>query len=378
MSTKRAVVRAGSCLLLGVIVVAGCSPADEPTEAVQDAPEGVVALTPAQVEASRIRSEVVDLQPIERPVRVPGTVMSPDTAHAVVGSVVEGRVERVLVLPGDRVRAGARLVELHAHEVADALKDQMTARAELTFHEAAAGRAERLYEAGAVSLEELERKRTGLEGARAEMARAEEMLEHLNASPPGTSAALAPRAGIVFEVYVSPGEVVLPGDPLVDLGSTEILWVTAFVPENTAAGLSPGDSVTVQFRSRPGERVRGRLIRMGEWVDPANRSVEVRFELDEIPVGIRPGSFATVDISGDEALIGAELPESAVVRHGDGDVVFVLEGPGRFRRVPVEAHPIREGRIAVVGIPQGADVVVEGAYFLKAALEVVPGEAEGH
>jgi RND family efflux transporter MFP subunit len=203
------------------------------------------------------------------------------------------------------------------------------------------------------------------------------MLEHLHATPTGESAAEAPRAGTVFQVHVSPGEAVLPGTPLVELGSTDVLWVTAFVPEMTAAMLATGDRVEVRFRSRPGEVVWARLVRMSEWIDPSNRSVEARFELESIPNGIRPGSFATVDVSAESELPGVELPEEAVVRFGEGNAVFVVEAPGRYRRVDVEARPVREGRVAVTGVDEGTEVVVDGAYFLKAALELVPEGGEG-
>jgi cobalt-zinc-cadmium efflux system membrane fusion protein len=116
---------------------------------------------------------------------------------------------------------------------------------------------------------------------------------------------------------------------------------------------------------------------MGEWVDPTNRSVEARFELESVPPGIRPGSFATVDLSTESEQLGVELPEEAVVRFGDENAVFVAEGSGRFRRIAVESRPLREGRVAVTGLQEGTEVVVEGAYFLKAALEASMGAEAG-
>ncbi|MEJ2538787.1 MAG: efflux RND transporter periplasmic adaptor subunit [Gemmatimonadota bacterium] len=357
-----------------ILSLAACQTQEVPPEPAARAPDGVVVLSDAQVEASQITTTTVSLGPVRTSVRVPGTVDSPDTARASVGSVVEGRVVRVLVLPGDRVTAGQPLVEIHSHEVSDAQRNLTAAEARLSYQDNAVTRGRRLYESGAISLEELQRREADHREARADVLQAREMMEHLHATPTGESAAEAPRAGTVFQVHVSTGEAVLPGAPLVELGSTDVLWVTAFVPENTAASLSPGDEVPVSFRSRPGEVARARLVRMSDWVDPANRSVEARFELERIPAGIRPGSFATVDVSTQADVSGAELPEEAVVRFGDGDAVFVVDGPGRYRRVAVGAEPIREGRVAVTGLEEGVEVVVQGAYFLKAASELVPEE----
>lgn len=364
-------------LAAAAVAVTACQGEPPPPEPTPEIPANVVALSPEQVAASEITTTTVTLGPVQASTRVPGTVGSPDTARASIGSVVEGRVVRVHVLPGDRVRAGEPVVEIHSHEVSDAQRDLTAAEARMAYEDNALARGRRLYDAGAISQEERERREADHEEARAELVRAQEMLEHLHATPTGESAAEAPRDGTVFQVHVSPGEAVLPGTPLVELGSTDVLWVTAFLPETTAASLEPGDRVQVRFRSRPGEVAMARLVRMGQWVDPTNRSVEARFELESVPAGIRPGSFATVDVSAESELPGVELPEAAVVRFGDGDAVFVVDGPGRYRRVDVEARPVREGRVAVTGVDEGTEVVVEGAYFLKAALELVPEGGEG-
>ncbi|MCA9739019.1 MAG: efflux RND transporter periplasmic adaptor subunit, partial [Gemmatimonadetes bacterium] len=84
-------------------------------------------------------------------------------------------------------------------------------------------------------------------------------------------------------------------------------------PENTSSALAVGDEVEVRFRSLPGTVVTARLVRQGDFVDPSNRSVEMRFELDSIPAGVRPGSFATVDVLASEAFEAIELDQSAAV-----------------------------------------------------------------
>jgi cobalt-zinc-cadmium efflux system membrane fusion protein len=361
---------------LSLLLLAACRPGGgEPPEATPPADPDVVMLSEAQVRSAEIRTEVPPSGTVRRQAEVPGTVQPPDTAQAVVGSIVEGRVVAVHVLPGDVVRRGQPLVEIHAHEVAEAQRDLTSASAEVVYRENAFARSEELFEAGAVSLEEVERRRADLEAARAEQVRAEEMIEHLAPSPGGNATAVAPRDGTVFEVPVRVGQAVLPGSPLVHMGTTDALWVTAFVPEQTASMLVPGDSVRVRFGA-PEPEVSARLVRAANFVDPSNRSVEMRFELESIPHGVRPGSFAVVSVTTSEGYEGVELPDEAAVRLGDRDVVFVLEAPGVYRALTVEVTPMREGRVGVRGVPAGAELVVEGAYFLKAALELAV-EAEG-
>lgn len=375
MTTIR-ILRPLSGTLLPLFALA-CGAGDPPAPLTEPVPDGTVRLSDAQMRAAGIVTAVLEARTVRQPVRVPGSVQSPDTAQVAVGSIVEGRVTAVRVLPGDRVRSGQPLVEIHSHEMASAERDRAAAQAELDFHSNALARSEQLLAAGAVALEEVERRRADFLGAQAELARATEMVEHLAPSAAGNVQALAPRAGVVFSVDVRPGEAVLPGTPLLEMGSTDVLWVTAFVPENTSSALAVGDEVEVRFRSLPGTVVTARLVRQGDFVDPTNRSVEMRFELDSIPAGVRPGSFAVVDVLASEAFEAIELDQSAAVRIDDEDVVFVAEGTGVYRAVAVTAVPVREGRVAVRGVPAGAEIVTEGAYFLKAALEVAAAGGEG-
>jgi Cu(I)/Ag(I) efflux system membrane fusion protein len=171
------------------------------------------------------------------------------------------------------------------------------------------------------------------------------------------------------------GQAVLPGTPVVTMGRTDVLWATAFVPEQTASTLGSGDTVRVRFGA-PDVEVSAHLVRAGNFVDPANRSVEMRFELEEVPPGVRAGSFAVVSVTTSDVLHGVQLDEESAVRLGERDVVFVADGAGVYRAVTVEVVPTTTGRVAVVGAPEGAELVIEGAYFLKSALELSVEAAE--
>ena len=109
------------------------------------------------------------------------------------------------------------------------------------------------------------------------------MVEHLEPSPDGNATAVAPRGGTVFTVDARMGQAVLPGTPLVTMGRTDILWVTAFVPERTASTLVAGDDVRVRFEGL-GVSVAAHLVRAANFVDPA-RMVRLLDDLREIDHG---------------------------------------------------------------------------------------------
>ncbi|MBT8335633.1 MAG: hypothetical protein KJO11_03450, partial [Gemmatimonadetes bacterium] len=91
--------------LFVALLVAGCSGPEPEADVAPVEEDGVVALSEAQIASAGLRWEPVTRSDVRQTVRVPGSVDAPDTARAVVGSILEGRVARIRVLPGDRVRA---------------------------------------------------------------------------------------------------------------------------------------------------------------------------------------------------------------------------------------------------------------------------------
>jgi multidrug efflux pump subunit AcrA (membrane-fusion protein) len=121
-----------------------------------------------------------------------------------------------------------------------------------------------------------------------------------------------------------------------------------------------------------------RLVRVAGRISAETRTVEVRVEVLDPPPGARPGMFARVELLDAERRTGVGVPGVAVQQVDGAPAVFVEEEPGRYRVHPVEVHPLGGDRILVVGLPDPVRVVVEGAPFLKAAVELggVP-EGEG-
>jgi membrane fusion protein, heavy metal efflux system len=361
-------------LLTAFLFAAGCGSGGGEAAAEPAAEEGIIRLTPEQLRSAGIEVVSVALETVALPVRVPGTVTTPDTATASLGSIVEGQVGRVRVVVGDRVAAGAELMRIHSHELTDAVRDRSASTARLAYARSALERSRTLYEAGAVSREEVERRQAEFEAEQAEMRRSRDWVGHLSPSNDGDVVVRAPRPGVVLAVNVRSGTAVTPGTPLVEIGGTEVLWVTGFVPENTAVLLETGTAVQVGFPALPGLSASGRIVRMAGAVDTLRRAVEVRAELESIPVGVRPGMFATLLLPAGEPAPRVLLPAEAVQRLDGGEAVFIDEGDGRFRTRPVRAVAMGNGILAVEGLMQGMRVVTRGAYVLRSALEGVEVE----
>lgn len=363
-------------LCLGLLLAA-CAADDEAPEATPLVADDAVSLGAEQIAVLGIEAATVPTDTV-RPTRdVHAVVVSADTSSADVGSIVEGRVVRVRVLPGDRVARDETLVEIHSHEVSDARAAEVAARSQLEVARTALERGHTLLDAGSISREEMDRRVRDAAVATAEVERAEEMLEHLHPTADGSSAAVAPMSGTVFDVHVRAGEAVVPGTPLVTVGAEKDLWIQAEVPEGIPLRLDAGERARATVHGGLEVELPVHLVRQGGRIDPDTRTVHLRMALDSVPADLRTGTWATLHLPVGDAVIGRMLPEDAVVRTDTGDAVFVRESEGVFRRVPVRVEPVGAGRVVVVGAPADAELVLVGAYLLEAAIRVGGEETGG-
>ncbi|MBK6494828.1 efflux RND transporter periplasmic adaptor subunit [Thauera sp.] len=352
-----------------LLFAAACGKGPEADAPMRALPAGTVEYTPAQMAQAKLGFDTVRIASTTIPIALPGTLDTPDPETAHVGSIVSGRIDQVMVLPGDRVRAGQPLVKIHSHELATARRDLESAEAASSAAKAALDRSTRLLAAGAVAREEVEQRNAVYRAAEGERQRAAELVSHLR--PDGDEVVIvAPRAGVVFTVEAKLGEAVLEGASLVELGDDAALWVTAWVPEASLGLISAAKQVRVTLAAFPGDTLPGRVVRTGGRLDAARRAVDIRVVLERRPAGLRPGMFALVHVAGGQRVERAILPAEAVQRVGDGAEVYVVDAPNRFRRFPVtDAVLLEDGRVAVLGLKPGMVVVGRGAYFVRSSLD---------
>lgn len=356
-----------SSLLILTVACAGDPPA--PPEA-PPAPAGVIELDEAQ--RIELALEVTPVVLLEHavPIDVAATVAAPDQSTAHVGSIVEGRLVRITVLPGQRVREGQALAIIHSHELAAARRDLVAAEARELAARAALTRSRTLLEVGAVSREEVEQRESALAAVEAELARATDMVTHLN--PDGDDVTIvAPHAGIVLAVHANVGEAVLVGQALVDIADVRTLWVTGWVPERAVPSLARGGIAAVILAAFPGDTLVGHVVQIGGALDAVRRAVDVRVALDSPPHGLIPGMYATMILPTGDRALRAVLPAEAVQHTAQGDGVYVRETDHRFRFVPVASSQVQpDGTVAVEGLTAGTEVVTTGAFRLRAIAEI--------
>ena len=167
-----------------------------------------------------------------------------------------------------------------------------------------------------------------------------------------------------------------------DVGGT--VWLYAPVYEYEIPLVKVGDQLKIEAPAIPGKKFQGKIRSMDSVLDPVTRSVRVRAVLEN-PEGIlKPEMYvnATLQIDLGEVLT---VPEEAVFKTGDKNIVFVAKSGGLFEPREVELGVKSESFQEIKsGVSENETVVVSGNFLidsesrLKAALEGMGGGAHQH
>jgi len=136
----------------------------------------------------------------------------------------------------------------------------------------------------------------------------------------------SPFEGLVIQRSREPGDIVVPGSAILQIISTEQMWVSAWVDESAMSSLKTGQPARVVFRSEPDKSYRGTVSRMAPLVDRETREFLVDVTVKELPKNWAVGQRAEVYIqtaSKDQALL---VPAAAILWQGRRPGVFISNG----------------------------------------------------
>lgn len=341
-----------------------------------------ITLSEAAYRAAEIQVEPVQLDSslAGEDLEVPGQVEFDPRRVALVSARIPGRIERLMVVEGDRVDSGAVLAELYSPAYLTAQDDfvQAQRRAGLL-----TGTTD---EVGARAIADAARRRLAMLGAGADVISRLEATgvaeEHL--------ALRAPFAGSLMATHALTGQMVEAGQEIFKLADPSVVDVVADVPERSLPLVRVGQAATIAIAAYPGMQFAGTVERLRGELNPETRTVSAVIHAGNAARRLRPGMFATVRLAvpaapGSPAVL--TIPESAVVTDGERRFVFVEVGVREFERRAVEVSslappgstaPLAE-RVAVRrGLTPGDRVAVAGAFTLKSELAKATLGEHGH
>jgi len=357
---------AKTLLLLFVALLSfGCGKSGADEEKGQTA---IPEVTVAKVERAAISQDLI----------VTGNLAALPNRDAKVAALVPGRVVKLMVMEGDRVKEGQALVEIDGtllqeqERQAEAAVAQ--ARASADNARLSAEREEGLLGRGISSRKEVEDARTQLQVNTATLHQAEAALAAAKVQL-SRSVVRSPIEGVVIKRFVGVGEQVdgTAAQPAVEVAQIETLALIGQVPASRLAEIEVGESFSFETNAVPGLKFTARVASILPAVDPATNNGTVRIRVENAKRNLKLGQYLSIVLPLKKNELRLLVPVQAIYPNDAGEPQVYKVTGNQAEAVPVKVGVQSGGRAEILeGVSESETVVVNGGYGLpeKAKVQV--------
>lgn len=272
-----------------------------------------------------------------------------------------GNVAAINFTEGQRVRAGAVLIELEGRERRADIDQVRAARDEVRQQ---LDRARQLQRTGAATEARVDQLEAQFRASEARLRAVESRYDDVRI--------VAPFDGRVGMRQVSLGALIQPGAPVTTLDDISRIRLDFNIPEIFLGQLREGLNVTARSAAFAGRTFTGQVTIVDTRVDPNTRSVRVSAIFPNPDEALRPGMFLNVELGIIERNNAVLIPEEAIVAEAARQFALVVTN-NRVERREVRTGERLPGEVEIVqGLRAGEIVIVRGVQRVRPGLIVTP------
>ncbi|HLW51410.1 MAG TPA: efflux RND transporter periplasmic adaptor subunit [Candidatus Angelobacter sp.] len=327
---------------------------------------------------SHVQIITVQTSTFPRILRLSGTVAYNGFLTTPVLTQVSGPVGRIVVSPGQQVRAGQPMLYVSSPDYSQLRANFLKARDAHSLAHKNYARSQDLYAHHAIAERDLQAAESAEIQAQADLQAAEQSLKILGIPRPDTLIEkpvspevplLAPISGEAVERLCAPGQVIQAGQTqCFTISNIKTVWVLANVYEAQLAYVHVGDPVTIKVDAYP-DVFHGRISYMGAALDATSRTLQARIDTANPSGKLKKDMYVTATVAAGKITDALLVPDSAVLRDAENEpFVYVEAGQNQFARRPVKVAESVEGKTQILGGLQPGDRVAgDGSLFLQFA-----------
>jgi cobalt-zinc-cadmium efflux system membrane fusion protein len=251
---------------------------------------------------------------------------------------ISGRVSGIRVMLGDYVKKGQTLAMLKSAEMAGFSNDYTLAKSNLELAGKSLDAARDMYKSGLASRRDELAAQESYNQALSALQKAQRVLNLNGGSMNGDYAVKAPIDGFIVEKQVNNNMMIRTDNSagLFTISDLKNVWVIANVYESNIASVKSGDSVQVTTLSYPGKVFRGKVDKMLNVLDPANKVMKLRIVLPNPGYLLKPEMFASVLVHNTENKRMISIPSGALIFDHSQYYVLVYKSPSDISIRPVQ------------------------------------------
>jgi RND family efflux transporter MFP subunit len=350
-------------LLLVVLAPLGCGKRAGDEERNQTA---IPEVTVTKVQRASISQELM----------VTGNLAALPNRDAKVAALVPGRVLKLFVIEGDRVKNGQALVEIDSTLLSEQERqaEAAVAQAKASADNArlSAEREEGLLGRGISSRKEVEDARTQLQVNTATLNQAEAALAAAKVQL-SRSVVHSPITGVVIKRFVGVGEQVdgTSAQPIVEVAQIETLELIAQVPASRLAEIRVGERFSFETNAVPDVKFTARVETILPAVDPATNSGTVRIRVDNAKKNLKLGQYLSIVLPLKQSGARLSVPVQAIYPNDAGEPQVYKVSGDQAEAVPVKLGLQSSGRAEILeGVSENDTVILNGGYGLPEKAQI--------
>lgn len=312
----------------------------------------------------------------------PAEIVFNQTATMVLATTIPALVVDWRVTPGQQVKRGDILAQLHAPGLPQMKAEYLEAHASWMLASKQLARQKELHRKHLISDGEFETDETESRLAEAHLVGRAGLLKSAGLSVPDLEEIIAdrrinqmlfvraPEDGVIIERIAILGELLDAGKPLAVIGNPDSLWIEARVRKHDVHNIRIGDIMEFASDGNGLQRCSGEIIWIARFLDEHTRTVTIRAEVKATSGIVHAGQYGRAIMTSNDTNQMVLIPRDAVQWEGCCNVVFVKETIDRFYPRKVTIAPASNGHYRVSeGLSPGEEIVVNGSYLLKTELK---------
>jgi RND family efflux transporter MFP subunit len=321
-------------------------------------------VSPERQQLIGVKTELVMVRTLDKEIRTVGMVTLDESRIYNVQTKFSGWIDRVYVdYRWQHVNIGQPLFSIYSPELVTAQEEYLLALksknilGESKFAD---------ISSGANSLLKASRRRLELLDVSASQINELERTQKVKTS----LTVYSPVKGHVAQKNAFENMHVEPNILLYKIADHTIAWVQVDIYENEISMIKLGQKAKMTLASFPGEVFEGEVTFIWPHINPESRTVKARLEFPNPDLRLLPEMYAdvTLDIPMGEKLT---IPNSAVLRTGKKDIVFVDKGNGNIEMRRVELGQKAGGYYEVLrGLKKGERVISRANFLIDSESKI--------
>ncbi len=326
----------------------------------QETEEGVVMLSPKQIQLAGVRTDQVEWRTMKKTIDTYGRIDFDEREEKVATAWVAGRVDKLFVsFTGEIVKEGDPLVWIYspdlittqeeyllALETSNKIKDSQLSDSVESAKELMKSAEQRLLWWG-ITEDQIKK-----------LEKSKEVQDHITI--------YSPVSGVVIQRHIYQGMYVNEGSRLFAITPLDRVWLTADIYEYEIPLIHTGQEVTISTQAFPNQTFQGKVSFIDPFVNPKTRTVRIRCDMPNPSHKLKPDMYARaiIEIPLEQGVLS--IPEGAVLHSGKRDIVFVNLGGGRYEPRIVQLGYSMDGYYQVLGnLAEGEEVVISANFLLS-------------